>query len=394
MSLLGALVPARAAGALVAAERLSAQEAPTPVGEPAWRLGALEAPPEEQFYRVRNPLLLPDGRLVVPDAGSSRIRVFDDRRELLWTAGREGDGPGEFRSVDRVHRYRGDSLAVFDGRLQRLTIIDADGDVGRTIGLGRASGAASIDAGPSGAEGPPVRLFAVGAFPDGSFLVRRGELSVGPGDTTAVRRDRFTYGRMDPEGRPLGDVVSLPDDEQFVWAEGGSRSARPRAFGRTTAVAVGGENTFVADNTAFRVVVLDARGDTVRVLSTPRDPRPVREADRERWRAAELEALGEGLMRRIAEQAVEAMAFPETMPHHGALVLGTDGRVWLEEYRPPHTNSPSTWTVFAPDGGVVGRREFPTGFRLTWVGPDGALGVLQDELGVERVVLYRLPAAG
>jgi hypothetical protein len=216
-------------------------------------------------------------------------------------------------------------------------------------------------------------------------------MSVGPGDTTAVRRDLFQYFRTDPLGRPLAGLFVLPDDEQFVWAEGGSRSVRPRAFGLATAVSTDGHDVYVADNTAFGVTVYDRAGEQLGVMGTARRPRRVTETDRSRWLEAELARLEDRLLRRVAEQSLRAMSFPETMPLHGDLIAGSDGRVWLEEYRPPHERVSDVWTVFGADGRVEGRFAFPPGFRLTWAGTSRVLGVEKDTLGVERVVGYWLP---
>ena len=37
------------------------------------------------------------GRLAVADTGNDRIQAFDARGELLWSFGRSGERPGEFR---------------------------------------------------------------------------------------------------------------------------------------------------------------------------------------------------------------------------------------------------------------------------------------------------------
>lgn len=380
---LGATTPAEA----------RVQIPPRDVGDVALSIGVLDGPAEEQLYRVRTPLRLADGRIVVPNGGTSEIRFFDGDGKFLTSVGREGDGPGEYRSIDWLRPYRGDSLVVFDSRLQRLTVLDGRGATGRMVSLGPGGG--PVTTVPAGGTGRGTgRVFAVGVFDGGGFLARRGEISVGPGDTTAVRRDVFEYVRFDPEGRPVADLVSLPGDEMHVWAEGGSRSVRPRAFGRTTSVEVWHDRVFVADGTGFRVRVLDADGRPVGTLEADRPPRPITEADRDRWLQAELERLGDGLGRRIGEPALRAMDFPDTMPPHGDLLVGEDGSVWLEEYRPPHKEAASIWTAFDARGALAGRLRFPTGFRLTWVGGASVLGVLVDDLGVERVVLYRLPEAG
>lgn len=46
--------------------------------------------------------------------------------------------------------------------------------------------------------------------------------------------------------------------------------------------------------------------------------------------------------------------------------------------------------VFASDGTLLGRVPFPPGIEVLEIGTDYVLGVTEDELGVERVVLHGL----
>ncbi|MFW6201787.1 MAG: hypothetical protein ACOC8B_04365, partial [Gemmatimonadota bacterium] len=245
-------------------------------------------------------------------------------------------------------------------------------------------------AGPADGSGGRAELARpVAVLADGGFLARLSDVHAGPGDTTAIRRDPVPYARFDPDGRRVDAVGTFPDDETFIYAVPGSRSVRPRAFGRETAIAVRGDRIHVADNRAFQVGVLDAGGRTLRVARAAVEPVPVDETAREAWTERELAGLTSSFLRRIAEDAIRAMPFPDSMPYHGPLVVADDGESWLARYS-PDADEPTRWLVFGPDGRVVARVQTPARFRLSQVGTDFVIGVARDALDVERVVVYRL----
>jgi hypothetical protein len=136
------------------------------------------------------------GRFLVAGAiPPTRILVYDTSGRLLTTWGREGDGPGEFRSIGRLVRLPGDSLLVLEGGARRATVLDAAGQFSRrfvlpfdvvdftvlTNGQWIASGMAFTT---SGVGFPLHRLTRDGAI-ESSF---GGDLTVLPGRPSAVQR--------------------------------------------------------------------------------------------------------------------------------------------------------------------------------------------------------------
>jgi hypothetical protein len=69
---------------------------------------------------------LDDGRLAVMNAGSNELRIYDESGAFVSAHGREGEGPGEFRGATRLNLI-GDTLAVYDARLHRLSLHDKSG---------------------------------------------------------------------------------------------------------------------------------------------------------------------------------------------------------------------------------------------------------------------------
>src|SRR5690606_31253208 len=58
--------------------------------------GAEQEPAEEILASVYSMQIGSDGTLYVLDSGNHRIAAFDESGSLLWSAGSQGQGPGEF----------------------------------------------------------------------------------------------------------------------------------------------------------------------------------------------------------------------------------------------------------------------------------------------------------
>jgi hypothetical protein len=75
-----------------------------------------------------------EGRYLITDMAQSRVVRFAPDGQWLDVVGRKGDGPGEFRGPTQAVPMTGDSFAVGDDQLRRLTVFDAAGDRVRDVG--------------------------------------------------------------------------------------------------------------------------------------------------------------------------------------------------------------------------------------------------------------------
>ena len=130
-----------AACCLAVSSVLSAQSPSIPIQEvhshtlnlrEVTRLGSLEGL-DDAFGRVRGIVLDESLRMFVVDALSHEVRVFDRDGRLLQIIGREGRGPGEFKSPWRVAIDPTDSVWVWDQTLQRFSVFDEDGAFARSF---------------------------------------------------------------------------------------------------------------------------------------------------------------------------------------------------------------------------------------------------------------------
>jgi hypothetical protein len=67
-------------------------------------IGAVDTPAAHVFHKVKSVFRQRDGTLVVANAGSSELRLFDPKGALLSSSGRFGGGPGEFSTLISASR--------------------------------------------------------------------------------------------------------------------------------------------------------------------------------------------------------------------------------------------------------------------------------------------------
>jgi len=101
------------------------------LSEPTLEIGVVEGDPNYELHQAISSVRLPDGRIVVSNAGSQEIRFYDSDGQFLAKAGGRGGGPGEFRWLSRVYRYGADSIMALDNGANRLSVFDTDGNYAR-----------------------------------------------------------------------------------------------------------------------------------------------------------------------------------------------------------------------------------------------------------------------
>jgi hypothetical protein len=88
--------------------------------------------PNYAFYRPGDVKADANGRMYVLDGGNHRIQVFDADGEYIRSLGKEGGGPGEFRSVGGFSQMRlvigDDRVIVYDGALSKIATWDMEGN--------------------------------------------------------------------------------------------------------------------------------------------------------------------------------------------------------------------------------------------------------------------------
>lgn len=361
----GVVLAENAGASLDDAARWSIEEGPI------LDIGALEGDTARELYRASAATLLEDGMIALVSDGTE-IRFFGLEGDHLGEVGRPGEGPGEFGFATELWPYRTDSLLAWDVRLQRVTVLDQKGAVGRVTDV----------------EIPSFNPRMLGLFTDGCFLLR-SDLFVRPDEEIRTQRSLFFHHR--PDGTVTDTVAAYPNFRSVPLDLPGGRSMFGGvAFGPRTVAAVGDGAFYVGTARSYRIDVRGPDGSLRRVIRLDRSPEAVTEQDRSRWREQRLAGADDENERRDTRAILDQTSVAETFPPYDRMHADRTGHLWVRDYRKPWQEGPDRWLVFDPAGRLVATAHLPA-FRFVFeIGRDYVIGLALDEIDVEHVRLHRL----
>lgn len=355
--------------------------APLPESRLGWRVGSAptamigtaEGDPAYELFRVGGAMRLSDGRIVVANAGTGELRVYDANGVHLASWGGQGDGPGEFGAMapSGLAPWPGDSLMARDPFSGRISIFSMDGTFGRALR-------------PEGGY-PSV----VGPLPDGSVFAatlttfERGE----PGTSEIIRPD-VEYGILQADGSVQRDLGAYPGSELYmVNTVDGSPFPRPYPFSRRSFRFAWGDLVVIATNDRYEIRAYRPDGSLARIVRRDHEVRAPTRGDLRDAVARQNPDRPEAL------DAVGDMPLVEAFPAFASVLVDRLGYLWIEEYRLPG-DTRRLWTVFDPEGRALGLVEMPGSFRVREIGEDYILGTRDDELDIEYVESWSLDRTG
>lgn len=368
------------AGIAIVENDLARLDATCPVdSEPNVVIGAAAGGAGHELYRVFGATRLDDGRIALVNQGSQELRFYDGEGTFLASAGREGDGPGEFRHAFYLWRLPGDTILVGDYAPWQYHVFDPDGTWVRTVR-------------PRPEYGNPPAVTQV--LDDGRAVIaerespafaggfRPRELTVvvhGPEGELVETLGTYPHGRWGQVEETPGSPFLYPLFESF---------ARVAARGSRIAIGHGSEAEL-----ALYDADLDLDGPRRIVRWTTAGSRAVSPADIEAERRrieAQYEDLYDPAMYQqlVAPLVSEDRPVADRFPAFQGLVLGRDGRIWIRESARPQAPGDQDWIVFSEDGRSECRARLPRLDRVYELGADYLLVLHRDELGVERVLGY------
>ncbi|MYC98175.1 MAG: hypothetical protein F4X13_02800 [Gammaproteobacteria bacterium] len=364
--------------------------------EPLLEIGTITGAPEYQFTDVVAAVRLSNGDIVVAERAASELRRYDAAGNFQWRAGRSGEGPGEFRSLDFVGITDGDSLVTYDGALLRAQLFDPQGGLARSYRVAITEG--------EGANRAIAADKAVGIV-DGLLVVRFIE----SGDevpTGVVRWPLERVATLDPADGTVRSLIVVPGREQVVRArEEGGLSQGTYVFAKEPEYGAAAGRLAVIDTEAWSVRMISSRdGATTAVFR--RDLAP-REAT-----GALFELHLDGIVEiafadpdQTAPERVDGLrrmwrGMPRSphLPVLRAIHVDGTGHLWLQPYYVAGADPPP-YEILAPDGTWLGSVTLPPGLHRAFIqyqapymeiGDDYVLGVWTDELDVQYVRMYRI----
>ena len=110
------------------------------MGETDWLVDTLiGGEPDDTTLLLPGFMDVQNGHLLVYDYGDARLKVFDPDGTWLWSFGRFGDGPGEFRNPSDVMIGANGLVWVLDQGAGRITRISPSGELFDIITLGASA---------------------------------------------------------------------------------------------------------------------------------------------------------------------------------------------------------------------------------------------------------------
>lgn len=349
--------------------------------------GQVDGPEAYEFHRIEGAVRTADGGIIVGVRGSYEVRRFGPDGIHRWSAGRKGDGPGEFRAVSLLGGCTtARSVFVYDRQHGRVTVLDGDGRLVRTFPLALPSYR-------------PART--VTCAPGGRFVMADW------GDERNTEKDRFVAGPhrlsvsliyQDEERSSAGIIrEGIPGQDRVTYVEEGLEPiSGPRRWGRSVVYAPTDSGIWMGTGDGYEIEFVDWRGRTGRRVNWQGPELAVTQDDLDAYRASLRDSYarrGESNWRAEFEDRWkrESANLPSIFPSLSAIVTTDAGGLWAERYARPG-DSERVWYFFE-DGRWTKTLYLPRSRYVLDAGTDWVLVRITGSLGVQRLAVYELVEA-
>ncbi|HEX2168258.1 MAG TPA: 6-bladed beta-propeller [Longimicrobiales bacterium] len=359
-------------------------------------VGVVEGEESEMFSGIRSIAFDTADNMYVLDGQNTRVVVFDSKGSFVRQFGKKGGGPGELQAPLGMDIAADGTVVISDIANRGFVVFRPDGEYVRNVTFDEDIGF-------------PI---AVEADASGDMIGR---------SIARPRPDRGTSDagvspifRQSLETEEVHTIYRVPVTPPRVTQTGGgnrvaSISMEP-IFGPRPSFGVLPTGFAIHHDTEYAIRILDDAGRHVRTLSRDFEPRRVTEKDQETWREQRSQEMASGggptviMARRSPAGAstsvggsnpmtfdVGPVPFADYMAVVTSIRTDPQGRIWVQR-RNEDGKAEGPIDLVTADGRYIGtlpRQPMPlavsaSGFAA-WV-------VTDDELGVERVVVRRLPA--
>ena len=360
-------------------------ERPADYSAPTWQLseaplldmGAVSGDSSTLLYQVEGAHRLSDGRIVVANRSTHELRYYDDTGNYLYSAGRKGQGPGEFEYIAWTASCRADSVFAYDIGTRRLSVFDGQGKFARSVMLQLPGGVT-----PYGAAT---------CAPDGTFLFAGWPVfSRDPGPSRPLR----PLALIASDGTALTSFGEFPGGERYTYvSDGRVTGSGPRPLGRETFHVLGDGRFYLATSDEYEIRVYSVTGELQMLIRGSGPDLAITESHINRFVSDQLSRTTTDNQRRSWERQYRNMGFPKTFPAYSRLLLDKLGNLWVQGYLRPGESQPA-WNVFGSEGMQIAEVSTPPGLHVYEIGANYVLGKWQDELDIEHVQLYDLMKPG
>ena len=326
--------------------------------EPSVSIGEADGEDPYVLYRALDATRLPDGRIVVAHRSSGELRVYDGFGAHLASWGGSGEGPGEFSpsaGLVAVDHWHGDSImAWWSGFAGVVSIFDDNGRFGRSLRFGAP---------------PPDVRWPEATRADGTILVSPNSdtIEIWNGDNS--RSASLGY-------HPYAETYEIP--VQYDW----ELNIYPVVYRQTRKLGLWGDLVFIGSLHGYEITAYRADGTIARIVRRDIVPRAPTQAEIDHY-------VSTGALYH------ESAQIAESFPAFSDILGDGAGYLWVREYDFPLEERPAPlWTVFDPQGRVLGFVETPATLQIKEIGENYILGRVVDEMGVESIQLWPLDRSG
>jgi hypothetical protein len=320
--------------------------------------------------------LTPKGAVLVAQATSRAILIFDRNGRLMGRAGQKGRGPGDFEMLGEIGSV-GDSIWGVDVMSSQVSLFTSGGRVVRAWRVQPPGGSAFNE---------PIALFSDGTAVIPVFTRRSPTVS-----EYAVLRSRWDGSKPDT----VQHIVTRTTELRLAGAGGPVFSTQPFTEDPLSGCSPDGRLLALVD-----VAWADVGSDSVRVTVRRIDGQLVYRRTvplaHERITSAMVDSTVDEKAhnlkaRRVSSSAIrEKLYVPKYLSPVSGVLVGTDGSVWLKTSR---RSSGFAWLIISPRGVPIATVILPRNASVLTL-DRGIWGIETDDDGVPTVVRWRVSASG
>ena len=325
-------------------------------------------------------VLVREDRVYVADGGLRRVVAFSHTTgQVTSTAGRRGQGPGEFQFLRWLDDCGGDTILTSDSGLNRVSVFSLDLDHLRTFRLSSQKNLAAIQCAGTGT------FVAITRNADPMLSLNR-EI---PTETTWRATHDIVLFETDGSSRSV--LGTFLGEERYREATSRGYSDYLHFWGLRTVFDSSPEGFVIGTGETPSLVRYDIFGAVLDTLALDEGRMAISQADIEariRDRIQRSERLGRDIRRTRSFHT--QYPYPSHFPAYSKAIVTREGFVWIQRFPKPYTVEPFHWKVFTPGGRFLATVDVPRHLELMWVGETHVAGVAVDELGVQTVEVRRI----
>lgn len=325
-------------------------------------IGAVNGAPEYTFGRIGGVVVGPKQRIYVAASMAQQVRVYSPTGHFLFRFGHEGDGPGEFRSIEGIAFAPNGRLAVYDADHRALEFFTAEG---RYLSDTPLHLAVTV-------TGVPRPLYFDNA---GGFYLPYGTFGVAGVDSLGV----IAYAPSGTVHDTLRLGVWRPPSVDVRNANGLIRQSFSIPFATRPVLAVGVDGRpLYSPGNRYEVLRLGRFGDTMQVIRGIARAVPVSAAMRD----SAIARLRDEYRKATGRALGSTPRIPADFPVITGLYPDHKHRIWILSHTLDHDGvGLDRLDVFGVTGRLLARLPAPR-MQILQIADSAIAGIVYDSLGV------------